>query len=242
MQEITQSFIFAAGRGERMRPLTDSVPKPLVKIKNKAIIDYSIEKLNKISAIQKIIVNGFYLAKDLEDHLLKLNNSKIIFSHEVSKMETGGGLAYAAKNKKFDIERPILLINGDILWQDQNNQSDIEKICHAYNPNDCDILLGLKKLNQVSGYEGQGDFDFDEKTGDLFKKPNHSQSHVFVGVQVVNPMILKEVKEECFSMSYFYKKAVGDKGKLNKIKGLELSGKYFHIGDIKAIASTEAQM
>ena len=64
-KNISQAFIFAAGRGERMRPITDTIPKPLVKIKNKSIIDYTIEKLNKISDIKKIIINGFYLTDQI---------------------------------------------------------------------------------------------------------------------------------------------------------------------------------
>jgi len=236
---ITQSFIFAAGRGERMRPITDSIPKPLVKIKDKAIIDYTIEKLNKIANIQKIIVNGFYLADEVEKHLKKLNNPKIIFSRETSKIETGGGLLYAMKNNKFDQQQPILLINGDILWQDLAEISDLEKICESYNTKDCDILLGLKKTGEIIGYEGEGDFNFDAKTGELFKKQNQKQSHVFVGIQVVNPLILNQVSEQCFSMSYFYKKAVRDGGKVNRINGLELRGRYFHIGDVPTIALVE---
>ena len=236
---ITQSFIFAAGRGERMRPLTDTIPKPLVKIKNKAIIDYSIEKLNKIAKIQKIIVNGFYLADEIEKHLRALNNPKIIFSRETSKIETGGGLLYAMNNKKFDPEQPILLINGDILWQDIDGISDIEEICSAYNPKDCDILLGLKKTGEILGYDGKGDFDFDAKTGALYRKQNQPQSHVFVGVQVVNPVILNQALEQCFSMSYFYKKAVSQNGEVARIKGLELRGRYFHIGDVKTIGLVE---
>ena len=254
---INQSFIFAAGRGERMRPITDTIPKPLVKIKNKAIIDYAIEKLNKIANIQKIIINGFYLADEVENHLKKLNNPKITFSRETAKIETGGGLFYAMKNKKFDEQQPILLVNGDILWQDpvemglENNGqnvedkrqiSDIEKICQAYNPNDCDILLGLKKTGEILGYEGKGDFDFDPKTGALSKKPNQPQSHVFVGIQVVNPQILNQVSEQCFSMSYFYKKAVSEDGKVNGIKGIELAGRYFHIGDVPTIALVENKL
>ena len=246
---ITQSFIFAAGRGERMRPLTDSIPKPLVKINNKAIIDYIIEKLSKIDAIQKIIVNGFYLADEMDRHLRNLNNPKIIFSREVAKVETGGGLLYAMRNKKFDPQQPILLINGDILWQDlaeissdKTQISDIERICQAYNSNDCDILLGLKKTGEVLGYEGNGDFNFDTKTGALFKNNNQAQSHVFVGLQVVNPSILSRVTEENFSMSYFYKNATDDFGAVNRINGLELQGRYFHIGEIKTIKLVEDEL
>lgn len=238
---ITQSFIFAAGRGERMRPLTDTIPKPLVKIKNKSIIDYIIEKLDKINEIQKIIVNGFYLADEIEKHLKKLNNPKIIFSRETSKIETGGGLLYAMKNKIFDQNQPILLINGDILWQD-SLQSDIKKLCDAYQASDCDILLGLKKNGEVLGYEGEGDFDLDKKTGILFKRLNQAQSHVFVGIQVINPIILNQVSQDFFSMNYFYKKALTDSGEMSRIKGLELDGRYFHIGDIQTIALVEKEL
>ena len=80
MTKITQAFIFAAGRGERMRPLTDNTPKPLIKINGKAIIDYTIDKLDRDPYIKKIIINGFYLSEQLEEHIKNLNNPKIIFS------------------------------------------------------------------------------------------------------------------------------------------------------------------
>lgn len=226
MTTISQAFIFAAGRGERMRPLTDSIPKPLVKVKNKAIIDYSIEKLDKIPSIKKIIINGFYLATQIENHIKNLHNPKIIFSCETSKIETGGGLVYA--QNKFDVNQPLLLINGDILWQ-ENGFSDILKICESYNHMDCDILLGLKKNGEILGYEGKGDFNFDAKSG-LLSKNDMVLSHVFVGVQVINPKILQKAPSECFSMSHYYKTLEG-----SKIKGLELDGKYFHIGDVAAL-------
>jgi len=237
---ITQAFIFAAGRGERMRPITDSIPKPLVKIKNKAIIDYSIEKLIEISQISKIIINGFYLAEQIADHIRKINNPKIIFSQELSKIETGGGLVYAKKH--FDENKPLLLINGDILWQDLDGISDIKNICQAFNPNDCDILLGLKKSNEILGYEGNGDFNFDQKTKCLSKINDKPLQYVFAGIQVINPQILKDAPSECFSMSYFYKNALKKDGMLEGVKGFELVGRYFHIGDVKAVGDVEKEI
>ena len=225
-----------------MRPLTDSIPKPLVKIKDKAIIDYSIEKLSKISAVQKIVVNGFYLADEIEGHLKNLRNPKIIFSREVEKIETGGGLAYALENKIVDPNLPILLVNGDVLWEDVAGISDVEEICEAYSANDCDIMLGLKKNGEVLGYEGQGDFLFDAKSLALYKKDDVARSHVFVGTQVVHPRIFLGVSEKCFSMNYFYKKALTASGLLEGIKGFELKGRYFHIGDVASIALVEGAL
>ena len=106
MTKITQAFIFCAGRGERMRPLTDSIPKPLVKVKEKSILDYILAKLDEISSLEKIIINAFYLADEIEKHILSLNNPKIILSREEEKVETGGGLIYALD--KIDIDKPLL--------------------------------------------------------------------------------------------------------------------------------------
>ncbi len=244
--KITQAFIFAAGRGERMRPLTDSTPKPLVKIKNKAIIDYTIEKLDQISGIKKIIINGFYLAEQIEERIKKLNNPKIIFSHETQKVETGGGLLFA--RDKIDFKQPLLTINGDVLWQENSEISDIELICKSWNPQEHDILLGLKKTEEYLGYDGNlkggGDFFFED--GKLFKFSDKKMSHVFVGLQIINPKILLKAEKdgvgENFSMSHFYKSAVGEGGMLHRVSGVELKGKYFHIGTVDAVKMTEENL
>ncbi len=237
MTKISQAFIFAAGRGERMRPLTDSIPKPLVKIKNKAIIDYVIEKLDKISSIKKIIINAFYLANQIEEHVKKLNNPKIIVSRETEKVETGGGLLFA--KDKIDFEKPLLLVNGDVLWQENSIISDFELLAESWNPKDCDILLGLKKTEDYIGYDGTNGGDFILKNDKLLRLPDEKMTHAFVGLQIINPKILNRAPSQCFSMSYFYKEAVGEGGLVHRIKGVELKGKYFHIGTVEALKMVE---
>lgn len=244
--KISQAFIFAAGRGERMRPLTDSIPKPLVKIKNKAILDYTIEKLDQISDFKKIIINGFYLGEQIGDHIKKLANPKIIFSHETKKVETGGGLLFA--RDKIDFDKPILTINGDVLWQEKSVISDIEMLCKNWNPQEHDILLGLKKTDEYLGYDGNinGGGDFFFEGGKLFKIFDGGMTHVFVGLQIINPKILLRAEKdgigENFSMSYFYKSAIGEGGMLHRIGGVELRGKYFHIGTPDAVKMTEENL
>jgi MurNAc alpha-1-phosphate uridylyltransferase len=242
MTKITQAFIFAAGRGERMRPITDTIPKPLVKIKGKAIIDYAIEKLDKIDSIKKIVINGFYLAEQLEEHIKKLKNPKIVFSHETEKLETGGGLVFASD--KIDLHKPLLTINGDVLWFD-DVISDIENLSTAWNSKESDFLLGLKKIEDYIGYDGNanGGGDFDLVNGDtLYRFPDMAMTHAFVGLQILNPKILEKAPAKCFSMSHFYKSAVAEGGLVHRIKGLELKGKYFHIGTVDAIKNTEERI
>lgn len=243
MTKITQAFIFAAGRGERMRPLTDNTPKPLIKINGKAIIDYTIEKLDRDPYIKKIIINGFYLSEQIEEHIKNLNNPKIIFSHEVEKVETGGGLVFAKEH--INLDEPLLTINGDILWQDGDGDSDIETISKAWDGAEFDILLGLKKTDDYLGYRGNvhggGDFNL-TSSGKLLRFPDMAMNHVYVGLQIINPKILKNAPEKNFPMSYFYKHAVGEGGLLHRVNGVELNGRYFHIGTVDAVLETEENL
>lgn len=236
MPNITQAFIFAAGRGERMKPITDSIPKPLVKVNNKALIDYIIEKLDIIPEIEKIIINGFYLADQIQTHIQKLNNPKIIFSKEIEKIETGGGLVFA--QDKIDFNKPLLMFNSDVLSPE--GVSDIQMMCDNWDPKNHDILLGLKKTKDFPGYHGKGDFDLESRK--LFKRANKSMSHVFTGIQIINPQIIKKAPEKCFSMSYFYHLALKNDGMLNRVQGIELNNNYFHVGDIESIQKTEESL
>ncbi len=246
MTKITQSFLFAAGRGERMMPLTANLPKPLIKIKNKSIIDYTIEKLDKISDIKTIVINGFYLADQIESHIKDLNNPKIIFSREVEKVETGGGLLFA--RDKIDFDQPLLTLNGDVLWQEKSVISDIELLCNSWDEKNHDIILGLKKTEDYLGYDGNvhGGGDFFLEGENLYRIPDQKMSHVFVGIQIINPKILEKAEKDgigkCFSMSHFYRSAVGEGGLLHRINGIELKGKYFHIGTPDAVKMTEENL
>ena len=233
MTKISQAFIFAAGRGERMKPITDKTPKPLAKIAGSAILDHIIAKIYKIDSINNIIVNGHYLADQIEDHLRALNNTKLQFSHENEKLETGGGLVFAVNNDQFDIDKPLLLINGDILWQEKDEVNEIGNLFDFYQKDDCDIALGLKKSDDFFGYHGRGDFDL-ISGGVLSKDPQeeHAHSHVFAGLQIINPRILQSAPSKLFSMSYFYNN-FSNLG-IN-IKGLELKSDFFHIGDSKSL-------
>lgn len=227
MNKISQVFIFAAGRGERMRPLTDSIPKPLAQVHGKSIIDHILAKLDQISSIEKIIINGFYLADKLQNHLNNLQNPKIIFSYEKEKLETGGGLVFASD--KIDFSQPLLTINGDVFWQ-ENSFSDLNFLMNSFNKNECDILLGLKKKEEFFGYDGKGDFNLDD-SGNV----NFGSNYAYTGLQVINPKILQNIEEKCFSVSHFYRSAKLIDGHLQSIKAIELKGKYFHIGTVSAL-------
>lgn len=235
--KITQIFIFCAGRGERMMPLTEHTPKPLLKVHDKTILGHILEKVQKISSLKTIIINAFYLADEIVDFVKSVNDPRIIVSRESEKIETGGGLLFA--RDKIDLSQPLITLNGDVVWRDQNGSSDLNYLYNKFNPNKHDFLLGLKKTSQFLGYDGNGDFDLLENNNLARDFSNSalsiSRSHVYVGMQVLNPKILIDPNyvanlPKNFSVSQFYRNAVGDNFVLNRVDGVELEGDYFHVG------------
>lgn len=227
-----------------MRPISDSIPKPLIKINHKPIIQYSIDKLNQIPSLTKIIINGHYLAAQIEDFIKNQQNPRIVFSFEPNKIETGGALVFA--RQKIDLDKPLLIINGDILWLEDYNQkiSDIELLYQKWqklsqNNKNCDILLGLKPIKHFFGYEGNGDFDL--INNQLFYKKDQLMSHAYIGISIINPQIINRAPQEnCFSLSYFFREKIDISNKIENVYGQELNGNYFHISKPSSISKTSA--
>lgn len=236
-EQLQQAFIFAAGSGKRMMPITADTPKPLVKVNNLPIIDYTLKSLLKIDSIQKIIINGYYLSDKIQAYIQDANNSKIIFSKEPEKLETGGGLLFAID--KIDLEKPLLIINGDLMWLgDQDLHFIWKRWFELKMTGEIDILLGLKKKDEFPGYKGNGDFDYQD--GNLICNQGLAMTHAFVGIQIIDPKILNSPpKDKCFSMSYFYGREINQQNLVNKVRGVELPGKYFHVSEPKDIQNTE---
>ncbi len=140
---IKQVFILAAGKGTRMMPLTKNTPKPLIEVNNISMLDRILQKIENLPNIDKILINGFYLADNLEKYIKNLHNNKICFIKESTPLETGGGLVNALLYINQD--EPILMINGDIIWQDV---ALLSGFIDDFIKKDCDILLGLKRKEQ----------------------------------------------------------------------------------------------
>ena len=111
-EKIEKAFILAAGKGTRMRPLTDTCPKPLLSVAGKPIIDYALDAL--VSAgVKEVVVNLNYLGHMLENHLANPSDIKITLSWEDELLETGGGVK---KELSFFNDQPFYVLNGDVIW------------------------------------------------------------------------------------------------------------------------------
>lgn len=187
-KDIDTAFILAAGRGERMRPLTDLTPKPLVQAGGKSLIQYHYEKLVN-AGYQRIIVNHAHLGQQIESHLRALHNSRgdsveLIFSDEGdSALETAGGMIKALEqiNRQY-----FLAINADI-WTDFP-YTEIKKIRLEHK-------LAHLVLVETPDYKAHHDF-FLGKNGvtndNEIIDANNNQGFTFSGISLLNTAIFED--------------------------------------------------
>ncbi len=232
--EINTAFIFAAGFGKRMLPMTAHTAKPLVRILGKPIIQYAIDNLSK-HRIAKIIANTHHLANQVETYLNNCphHGMQIIISREEKILETAGGIVKALPLIGTD---PFFTINGDIIWLDENS-SAISKLRSAWDSKIMDILMLLIPIEKAIGYEGNGDFNI-KTDGSIFRNKT-SNNYVYGGIQIIKPSIFKKYKEEPFSLRTIYDSYKKENNTYPRIYGVVYDSSWLHIGTIEGLHLAE---
>ena len=122
-------MVLAAGLGSRMRPLTDDVPKPLLKVSDKTLLDYGLDAL-AAAGVEKAVVNVHYLADQIEDHIKNRSSPKIIISNERAELlDSGGGTKKALGLLG---PSPFYLLNADSFWI-ENSLSNLNAMADIWN-------------------------------------------------------------------------------------------------------------
>ena len=177
-------MIFAAGRGTRMAPLTDTRPKPLIDVAGKALLDYALD-LAETADITQIVVNTHYLSDQIEAHL---SGRPIQISHESTLLETGGGLRKAIPLLG---DGPVMTLNSDAVWKGPN---PLQILLDAWQTASSESLLLCVPKDRAVGHLGQGDF--------LPGPPvRRGQGVVYTGAQIIMPDGLIDIEDDVFSMN-----------------------------------------
>jgi len=227
-----QAMVLAAGRGLRMRPLTDHMPKPMIEVAGESLIDRALDRLEE-AGIEKVVVNTSYKAEMLEAHLSKRKNPHIVFSREEEALETGGGIARALEHFG---GAPFFAVNGDIIWLD-GAQPALMRLAEAWR-NDLDALLLVHPVEKAVGYEGRGDFVVDAKGHITRAKP--TAPYVYAGVQLLHPRLFENCPKGAFSLNLLYDKAMH--ASPPRIRALIHDGDWLHVGDAQGLKAAEARL
>ncbi|PZQ22535.1 MAG: mannose-1-phosphate guanylyltransferase [Sphingopyxis macrogoltabida] len=232
---IDSAMVMAAGLGKRMRPLTATRPKPLVRVAGKALIDHSLDRI-EAAGIRHVVVNVHYLADALEAHLAKQKRSfDIAISDERDQLlETGGGMVRARPLLTGD---PVLIVNSDNIWTD-GPQDSILNLARHWDGDRMDALLLVIRQASATGHGGLGDFHMDPAGRLSRRRPGRVAPFVYTGIQLISPRLLDDAPTGPFSTNILWDRAIA----AGRLYGLSHMGQWFDVGTPARIAPTEAAL
>jgi MurNAc alpha-1-phosphate uridylyltransferase len=227
------AMVLAAGLGERMRPLTLTIPKPLVPLAGRPLIDHVLDRLAR-AGVRTAIVNVHYLPDLLEAHLAarKDHAPEILVSDERGLLlDTGGG---AKKALPLLGRGPFFIHNADSVWS-EGAAPALPRMLKLWDPALMDCLLLLAPVATSIGYNARGDFSM-APDGKLARRGERQVvPFAFAGVSLCDERLFEEAPEGRFSLNLLWDRALA-KGRLF---GVRLDGTWMHVGTPEALAEAE---
>ncbi|MGB3711509.1 MAG: nucleotidyltransferase family protein [Erythrobacter sp.] len=227
------AMVMAAGFGKRMRPLTATMPKPLVRVAGKPLVDHALDRLAD-AGIERAVVNVHYLADSLEAHLEERGRPEIVISDERDQLlETGGGMVKA----RAQLPDPFFCINSDNIWLDGPKNAFAE-LSARWDPDAMDALLLLVGHKGAGNFTGVGDFHMDGRGALSRRSPGRIAPFVYTGIQLVSHRLLRDPPEGKFSTNILWNRALGE----GRLFGTAFTGRWYEVGTPEAIDLTETAL
>jgi len=228
----THAMVLAAGRGVRMRPLTDRIPKPLVTVARKPLIDHVLDRLAE-AGVETAVVNVHYLADQIERHLAAWQAPRIKISDERNELlDTGGGVVKALPLLG---SAPFYHLNADTIWID-GVKPNLVCLAERFDPGRMDALLLLAATSASVGYAGRGDFTMAPDGRLIRRQEREVAPFVYAGVAIFNPAVFSTAPPGAFSLNLLFDRAI----EAGRLYGLRLEGVWMHVGTPEAITAAEA--
>ena len=230
----TTAMVLAAGLGTRMRPLTDTIPKPLVPLAGRPLIDHVLDRLTQ-AGITRAVVNVHHHADLLEAHLKPRVIPEILISDERGVLlETGGGVVRALALLG---DAPFLIHNSDSVWIERGT-SNLSRLLDVWNASRMDSVMLLAPVSCSLGYDGPGDFHLADD-GQLTRRSGTERApYVFAGVSIIHPCMFKGESERRFSLNWVWDRAIA----AGRLFGIPLDGLWMHVGTPEALNDANAAM
>lgn len=220
-------MVFAAGLGTRMRPITDTIPKPMIVLAGRTMLDHTLDRLAE-AGVGTAIVNVHYLADQIEAHLKSRTRPRIIVSDERTKLlDQGGGIR---KVLPLLGEDPFLICNTDAVWV-EGPRSNLARLLAEWDPARMDVLLLVAGTTTSIGVDWAGDFAMDAD-GRLTRRLEHAVTpFVYAGVGLMKPQLFAGIDAEVFKLAPFFFRAA----EAGRLFGTRLEGTWLHVGTPEAV-------
>ncbi|MGE0733134.1 MAG: nucleotidyltransferase family protein [Alphaproteobacteria bacterium] len=228
---LTHGMVLAAGLGLRMRPITETIPKPLVPVLGRSLLDRALDRF-EAAGIATAVVNTHYLAAQVQAHVAGRTRPRIVISHEAALLETGGGVALALRHLGL---APFAVANSDAIWIDGPVPA-LRRLLGAWRDAAMDALLLLQPVERGVGYDGAGDF-FVDAAGRLRRRGATPHApYLFTGVQILHPRLFDGAPAGAFSLNVLYDRALAR----GRLFGLAHDGGWYHVGTPDGLRTVEA--
>lgn len=226
------AMVLAAGLGTRMRPFNGNVPKPLVRVGGKALIDHVLDKL-AAAGVERVVVNVHHLADQIEQHFAGRQRPQIVVSDERSGLlGTGGGVVKALPELG---SAPFFHVNADTIWID-GVQPNLARLAKIFDAERMDALLMLAPTTTSIGYSGRGDFNM-APDGRLTRRAEQDVApFVYAGAAILTRAFFAGAPQGAFSLSPLFDRAA----EAGRLFGLRLEGIWMHVGTPEAVKAAEA--
>lgn len=233
--KIEDAMVLAAGLGTRLRPITDTMPKPLVPIAGKPMIDYGLDALAE-AGVTRAVVNVHHFADQMIAHLAGRTAPEIVLSDETDRlMNSGGGLAKGLKLLGRD---PVFVMNADLFWigEKPGEATNLQRLAESFDPETMDILMLCVKLEDTTGHNGKKDFSLDAEGRLARYREGDGTPVVYAGALALMPALLDDAPDDAFNLNIYFDRAI-EKGRL---RGIMLEGHWITVGTPEAIGAAEA--
>lgn len=227
----TTAMVLAAGLGLRMRPITEKIPKPLVQVAGKTLLDHVLDKLAVIG-VDKAVVNVHYLPDQIIRHLESRQQPRIVISderHEI--LGTGGGVVKALPELG---AAPFFHMNADTMWID-GVRSNLARLAEAFDPARMDMLMLMAPTTTSIGYDGRGDYTMSTDGALHRRMEKQIAPFVYAGAAILSPRLFATAPTGEFGLPLLFD-AAEERGRLF---GLRLEGTWMHVGTPDAIGEAE---
>jgi MurNAc alpha-1-phosphate uridylyltransferase len=225
------AMVLAAGLGLRMRPITEKIPKPLVQVAGKTLLDHVLDKLAVIG-VETAVVNVHYLPDQIIHHLADRQRPHIVISDERNEiLGTGGGVVKALS--QFG-DAPFFHMNADTMWID-GVRPNLARLADTFDPARMDMLMLMAPTTSSIGYDGRGDYTM-ATDGSLHKrKERQIAPFVYAGAAIISPQLFASAPQGEFGLPRLFDAAE----EAGRLFGLRLEGTWMHVGTPDAIAEAE---
>lgn len=232
MTRLRTAMVLAAGLGTRLRPVTETLPKPLIEINGRTLLDHAIDRL-VLAGIESIVVNVHYKAAMIAAQLARRDRPRIEISHEAELLDTGGGVAAALPL----LDEAFFVVNSDVFWLD-GRESALARLAAAFDPESTDAVLLLQRTSTAVGYEGCGDYLLDEEGKPCRRAEREAVPFLFAGLQVLHRRAFSGISDRVFSLVQLFDQAE----RAGRLRAIVHDGEWFHIGTPQGLAATRERL